>query len=219
MNLTFFDRAFWWDVLFAAVLLLCIRGAAKRGAFRALSGLAGTLLGVFFGNLFQGDLAPYLEPLLQPVMRSLAQKADLAAVTGLQQGSVLSDLVQEGALADKMSALYETLLESLADVLTASLAPILAFFLIFAATKLALRLVCALLDWDIPLLSGLNRMAGGGLYHHPGAVLGGDALRPGGKCGSAEPALPAGKLFGWTAGSAVLHPHSLTKRRRYYERF
>ena len=170
MNLTFFDRAFWWDVLFAAVLLLCIRGAAKRGAFRALSGLAGTLLGVFFGNLFQGDLAPYLEPLLQPVMRSLAQKADLTAVTGLQQGSVLSDLVQEGALADKMSALYETLLESLADVLTASLAPILAFFLIFAATKLALRLVCALLDWDIPLLSGLNRMAGGLLGAAAGCI-------------------------------------------------
>ena len=40
--------------------------------------------------------------------------------------------------------------------------------IIFILTKIAFRLVCGLLELDIPLLSGLNRMAGGLL----GAVAG-----------------------------------------------
>lgn len=162
MNLTFFDQAYWWDVIFALVFAACVIISYRRGAFRALSGIAGTIGGVILGNLYQDDLAPYLEPLLRPVLQGLAQKADLSHVTGLQEGSLLSDLVaQSSALTDKMSELYQVLMETLAQALTASLTPIVAFLLIFLATKLALLLVCALLDWDIPILSGLNRMAGG----------------------------------------------------------
>lgn len=169
MNLTFFDQAYWWDVIFALVMIACVMLSYHRGAFRALSGIAGTIGGVILGNLYQDDLAPYLEPFLRPIMQSLAQKADLSHVTGLQEGSLLSDLVeQSSALTDKVGALYEAAMEALAGALTASLAPIVAFLLIFLATKLALLLVCTLLDWDIPILSGLNRMAGGLL----GAVAG-----------------------------------------------
>lgn len=169
MNLTFFDQAYWWDVIFALVLILCVTVSYHRGAFRALSGIAGTIGGVILGNLYQDDLAPYLEPLLRPAMQSLAQKADLSQVSGLQEGSVLSDLVaQSSVLTDKVGQLYQGLMAALAQALTASLAPIVAFLLIFLLTKLALLLVCALLDWDIPILSGLNRMAGGLL----GAVAG-----------------------------------------------
>jgi len=169
MNLTFFDQAYWWDVIFALVLVACVMISYHRGAFRALSGLAGTVAGVILGNRYQSALSPYLEPILKPLLQSLAQKADLSQVNGLQEGSLLSDLVeQSSALTDKMGQLYEALMESLAQALTDSLAPIVAFLLIFLATKLALLLVCALLDWDIPLLSGLNRMAGGLL----GAVAG-----------------------------------------------
>ena len=82
MNLTFFDQAYWWDVLFAAILLFCTWGAAKRGAFQAVSGIAGTLLGIILGNHFQGGLAVFIEPALRPMMESLAQKADLTRVTG-----------------------------------------------------------------------------------------------------------------------------------------
>lgn len=169
MNLTFFDQAYWWDVIFALVFLVCMTVSYRRGAFRALSGIAGTIGGVILGNLYQDDLAPYLEPLLRPTMQALAQKADLSQVTGLQEGSVLSDLVaQSSALTDKVGQLYDKLMEALAQALTTSLSPIVAFLLIFFATKLALLLICTLLDWNIPILSGLNRMAGGIL----GAVAG-----------------------------------------------
>ena len=172
MNLTFFDQAYWWDVLFAAILLFCTWGAAKRGAFQAVSGIAGTVLGVILGNQFQGGLAVFIEPALRPVMESLAQKADLTRVTGLQTGSVLSDLVEQGGqLSEKVGALYESLLTSLADALTVSLAPILAFLIIFILTKVAFRLVCGLLELDLPLLSSLNRLAGGMLGAVAGALI------------------------------------------------
>lgn len=172
MNLTFFDQAYWWDVIFVSILLFCIWGAAKRGAFRAVSGIAGTVLGLILGNHFQGGLAVFIEPALRPVMESLAKKADLTRVTGLQTGSVLSDLVEQGGqLPEKVGALYDAFLASLSDTLTTSLAPILAFFIIFFLTKLAFRLVCGLLELDIPLLSSLNRMAGGLLGAIAGAFI------------------------------------------------
>ncbi len=172
MNLTFFDQAYWWDVLFAVILLFCTWGAAKRGAFQAVSGIAGTVLGVILGNHFQDSLAAFLEPVLRPVMESLAQKADFTQITGLETGSVLSDLVEQGGqLSEKMDALYEALLASLADTLTVSLAPILAFLIIFILTKIAFRLVCSLLELDLPLLSGLNRLAGGMLGAIAGALI------------------------------------------------
>lgn len=172
MNLTFFDQAYWWDVLFASILLFCIWGAAKRGAFRAVSGIAGTVLGVILGNHFQSGLAVFIEPALRPVMESLAQKADLNHVTGLETGSVLSDLVQQSEqFAEKAGELYEAFLASLSETLTISLAPILAFLIIFLLTKIAFHLVCGLLELDIPLLSGLNRLAGGLLGAVAGALI------------------------------------------------
>ena len=169
MNLTFFDQAYWWDVIFALLFIVCTTVSYRRGAFRAFSGLLGTVGGVILGNRYQDELAPHLEPLLRPLMQSLAQKADLSQVTGLQEGSLLSDLVaQSSALTDKMGELYLTLMDRLAQALTVSLAPIVAWVLIFAVTKLFLQLLCAMLDWDIPFFSGLNRMAGGLL----GAVAG-----------------------------------------------
>ena len=172
MNLTFFDQAYWWDVLFGCILLFCVWGTAKRGAFRAVSGIAGTVLGVILGNHFQGGLAVFIEPALRPVMESLAEKADLTRVTGLETGSVLSDLVaQGGQLSEKVGELYEAFLANLADTLTVSLSPILAFLIIFVLTKVAFRLVCSLLELDIPLLSGLNRMAGGLLGFLAGALI------------------------------------------------
>ena len=74
MNLTFLDQALWWDVIFAAILLFCIWSTAKRGAFRAVSGLAGTVLGLILGNHFQDGLAVFIEPVLRPAMEALAKR-------------------------------------------------------------------------------------------------------------------------------------------------
>lgn len=172
MNLTFLDQALWWDVIFAAILLFCIWSTAKRGAFRAVSGLAGTVLGLILGNHFQDGLAVFIEPVLRPVMEALAKKADLTQFTGLQEGSVLSQLAQQSQqFTEKAGQLYEQFLASLSETLTVSLAPILSFLIIFSLTKLALHLVCGLLELDLPLLSGLNRLAGGMLGAVAGAAV------------------------------------------------
>ncbi len=170
MNLSFFSRAFWWDLLFVLILTVCIHSAARRGAFRALAGLAGTLAGFVLGNVFQGKLAPLLEPALRPAVDSLVQKADLSQLANVEEGSLFSGLATQGALADKMSALYQSLMEQVGELITTALAPVAAFFLIFIATKLAIRLLCLLLDLDIPLLSGLNRAAGAILGAAAGCV-------------------------------------------------
>ena len=172
MNLTFLDQSLWWDVIFLSILLFCTWRTASRGAFRAVSGLAGTVLGLIFGNHFKDGLAVLIEPILRPVMDDLAKKADLTRVTGLEEGSVLSDLIlQSQQLTEKAGELYEAFLARLSEALTVSLAPILAFLIIFVLTKLALHLMCALLDLDIPVLSGLNRMAGGILGALAGAAV------------------------------------------------
>ncbi len=169
MNLSFLSRPYWWDVIFALILFLCVRVAAARGAFRALSGMAGTLTGVLLGNAYQDQLAPILEPFVRPIVEGLARRADLNAVTGLREDSPLALLVAQSAqLTEKVGELYTALMAKLAELLTQSLTPILAFLLIFLASKFALQLICHVLDWDIPILSGLNRMAGGLL----GAVTG-----------------------------------------------
>lgn len=172
MNLTFLDQAMWWDVIFAAILLFCIWGTARRGALRAVSGLAGTILGLILGNHFQDGMAAFIEPALRPVMASLAKRADLNQVSGLQEGSVLSDLVaQSQQFTEKAGELYEQFIAALSETLTTSLAPILAFLIIFFLTKLALHLICGLLDMDIPVISGFNRIAGGVLGALAGAAV------------------------------------------------
>lgn len=161
MNLTFLDHALWWDVIFVFTLLFCIRSAAEKGALRALSGIVGTVFGAILANIFRDGLTPFLEPALRPFLQSLAEKADVSRFANISPETPLGQLIAQGALADKMSALYQTFLTTLVDTLTESLAPILAFLILFFITRFGIQMLCGLLDLDFPILSGLNRMAGG----------------------------------------------------------
>lgn len=168
----FLDQPFVWDLLFLLIFLLCIALSAKRGGFEAISGIAGTTLGVIVGRKFQLPLAVKLQPLLEPKLLALAQKTDLTQVGGLQEGSALTELIQQStAVTDKVSELYTSLIAAIAKQLSENLASILAFLLLFFAVKLAVRLVCLLLKLDIPILSGLNRTAGGILGAVSGLLL------------------------------------------------
>lgn len=168
----FLDQPFVWDLLFLLIFLLCIALSAKRGGFEAISGIAGTALGVIVGRKFQLPLAVKLQPLLEPKLLALAQKTDLTQVGGLQEGSALTELIQQStAVTDKVSELYTSLITAIAKQLSENLASILAFLLLFFAVKLAVRLVCLLLKLDIPILSGLNRTAGGILGAVSGLLL------------------------------------------------
>lgn len=168
----FLDQPFVWDLLFLLIFLLCIALSAKRGGFEAISSIAGTALGVIVGRKFQLPLAVKLQPLLEPKLLALAQKTDLTQVGGLQEGSALTELIQQStAVTDKVSELYTSLIAAIAKQLSENLASILAFLLLFFAVKLAVRLVCLLLKLDIPILSGLNRTAGGILGAVSGLLL------------------------------------------------
>lgn len=168
----FLDQPFVWDLLFFLIFLLCIALSAKRGGFEAISGIAGTALGVIVGRKFQLPLAVKLQPLLEPKLLALAQKTDLTQVGGLQEGSALTELIQQStAVTDKVSELYTSLIAAIAKQISENLASILAFLLLFFAVKLAVRLVCLLLKLDIPILSGLNRTAGGILGAVSGLLL------------------------------------------------
>lgn len=168
----FLDQPFVWDLLFLLIFLLCIALSAKRGGFEAISGIAGTALGVIVGRKFQLPLAVKLQPLLEPKLLALAQKTDLTQVGGLQEGSALTELIQQStAVTDKVSELYTSLIAAIAKQLSENLASLLAFLLLFFAVKLAVRLVCLLLKLDIPILSGLNRTAGGILGAVSGLLL------------------------------------------------
>lgn len=168
----FLDQPFVWDLLFLLIFLLCIALSAKRGGFEAISGIAGTALGVIVGRKFQLPLAVKLQPLLEQKLLALAQKTDLTQVGGLQEGSALTELIQQStAVTDKVSELYTSLIAAIAKQLSENLASILAFLLLFFAVKLAVRLVCLLLKLDIPILSGLNRTAGGILGAVSGLLL------------------------------------------------
>lgn len=168
----FLEQPFVWDLLFLLIFLLCIALSAKRGGFEAISGIAGTALGVIVGRKFQLPLAVKLQPLLEPKLLALAQKTDLTQVGGLQEGSALTELIQQStAVTDKVSELYTSLIAAIAKQLSENLASILAFLLLFFAVKLAVRLVCLLLKLDIPILSGLNRTAGGILGAVSGLLL------------------------------------------------
>ena len=168
----FLDQPFVWDLLFLLIFLLCIALSAKRGGFEAISGIAGTALGVIVGRKFQLPLAVKLQPLLEPKLLALTQKTDLTQVGGLQEGSALTELIQQStAVTDKVSELYTSLITAIAKQLSENLASILAFLLLFFAVKLAVRLVCLLLKLDIPILSGLNRTAGGILGAVSGLLL------------------------------------------------
>lgn len=168
----FLDQPFVWDLLFLLIFLLCIALSAKRGGFEAISGIAGTALGVIVGRKFQLPLSVKLQPLLEPKLLALAQKTDLTQVGGLQEGSALTELIQQStAVTDKVSELYTSLIAAIAKQLSENLASILAFLLLFFAVKLAVRLVCLLLKLDIPILSGLNRTAGGILGAVSGLLL------------------------------------------------
>ncbi len=168
----FLDQPFVWDLLFLLIFLLCIALSAKRGGFEAISGIAGTALGVIVGRKFQLPLAVKLQPLLEPKLLALAQKADLTQVGGLREGSALADLIQRSnAVTDKVSELYTSLITAIAKQLSENLASLLAFLLLFFAVKLAVRLICLLLKLDIPILSGLNRTAGGILGAVSGLLL------------------------------------------------
>ena len=164
-----FSSPLLFDITFVMILLASIAIAAKMGAFKAISGIAGTLTGLVCGLLFEGRIAPQIESVLTPVVEKAVGSLNFSEF--LQLGSeTLATLSQD--LADVIAAWEQNsggqIPAELASALTGEIVPrlasILSFLVIFLCAKLAVIVVLHVFNDYIPVFRTLSK----GL----GAVLG-----------------------------------------------
>ena len=155
-----------YDAVYIVIFLCCVIFAANRGAFKAVAGIAGTVLGAVCGSMFNGPMAAWLSGLMQPLAMKLVGSDTVASLASRIQKLGMPEELQ-GLLDQALSAAggaeeaaRAALAERVALFLSEKVAPLLAFLLIFLVVKLAVSLVCSLLSLDIPILSTLNEWVG-----------------------------------------------------------
>lgn len=164
--MTIHPEGFVYDAIFIAIFAFCVVFAARRGAFRAIAGIAGTGAGVVLGTMLQEELAPKIAVWLQPLALKLTSGDTLPKLTLRIENLGLPEELQplldaaKNAAAGAEEAARAALAEKVASFLCDKAAPVLAFILIFFLTKLAVYLLCAVFSMDIPVISGLNRGLG-----------------------------------------------------------
>lgn len=164
-----FSSPLLFDITFVMILIASIAIAAKMGAFKAISGIAGTLVGLVCGLLFEGRIAPQIESVLTPVVEKAVGSLNFSEF--MQLGSeTMASLSQE--LADVIAAWEQNsggqIPAELASALTGEIVPrlasVLSFLVIFLCAKLVVIIVLHLFNDYIPVFRTLSK----GL----GAVLG-----------------------------------------------
>ncbi len=147
---------------------------AKRGAFKAVSGIVGTLGGLILGMRLSERFAPKVEAVISPILRGAVEKADLPQLADNVMSSPAYQSVREFAelyLGTSSSETAINLTNALAEHLAATLAPVVTFIAIFIAVKAVVTIVCNVLSIDWPILGTLNHMAGAVLGAVSGIVL------------------------------------------------
>lgn len=158
-----------FDAVFVLIFIVSVILAAKLGAFKAISGIAGTLAGLVGGLLFQNQVAPHVEGFLTPVVEKTVGSWDFSKFMELGSETMAS-LSQE--LADVITAweqnsggqIPQELVTALTGQIVPRLAAILSFLAIFLCVKLVVIGILHLFNDSIPLFRTLSK----GL----GAVLG-----------------------------------------------
>ena len=158
-----------FDAAFVLIFVISIILAAKRGAFKAISGIAGTVAGLIGGLLFQERIAPQVESFLTPMVEKTIGNWDFSKFMELSSETI-SSLSQE--LADVIAAWQQSsggqippeLVAGLTGEIVPRLAAVISFLVLFFAIKIAVILILRLFNDSIPVFRTLSR----GL----GAVLG-----------------------------------------------
>ena len=177
-----------FDALFLLVLITMYGYGKRRGAFKVIAGLFGTLT-AWIGTLI---LRPRVLPIVTALLRPWANKAvikaaeaagvmpiiDTAMDISLEENlSVLTSLAEKlnisTSLLDRLMLPTAGVrpLELLTDALVGRVAPILTFLLLFFGLKLAIQLAVCILSLDWPIVRTLNRLAGGAIGLCGGLVL------------------------------------------------
>lgn len=164
-----FSSPLLFDIAFVLIFIISIVFAAKLGAFKAISGIAGTLVGLVCGLMFEDRIAPQIESFLTPVVEKAVGSLNFSEF--MQLGSeTMASLSQE--LADVIAAWEQNsggqipaeLVSALAGEIVPRLAAILSFLAIFIVVRLVVIAVLHLFNDFIPVFRTLSK----GL----GAVLG-----------------------------------------------
>jgi uncharacterized membrane protein required for colicin V production len=174
------------DLCLLAILVVAAVLGAKRGFFKSISGIAGTVIGFIVAKLYCVPLSAYIEKPIYPFFNSLFSKvnvqdafASAARIAAQGLGSVKETLAETGlpkfvvstavqAISDLSGGLSgfaekysdPAYVGALAESAAKAMAPILTFVILFILVKLAVSLLCRLLSANIPILKTINHTAG-----------------------------------------------------------
>lgn len=182
------NAALWIDVVLIAVFAACLIIGARRGALRAVAGLASSIVGLLGAMKLAPVVSPVIAKIIAPFFAGTVKKAALSTgVDGILSSPVAQDTYAGFVKLMEALKLPSTSLDSLfqnaadagdklsraaGDALAQRLAPILAFFALFILLQLAVRVLISLLSHDgIPVISSVNRLLGALLGALTGAVV------------------------------------------------
>ena len=174
------------DLGMLAILVLTAVLGAKRGFFKSISGIAGTVVGFIVARIYCRPLSVYIEKPIYPFFSSLFSKvnvqeafASAAKLAAQGLGSIKEALAESGlpkfivgtavqAISNMSGGLADfaekysdpEFLGALAESAAKAMAPILTFVILFILVKIAVALLCRLLSANIPVLRTINRTAG-----------------------------------------------------------
>ena len=158
-----------YDAAIVSIMAVSIVLAAKYGAFRALSGIIGTVVGVICGLMFQGVLATAISGLLAGPVESFLRSLNFSEF--MQMGNetlatVSDDLAHVIELWEQSSngQIPEELVIALSGIILPKLAAVVSFLVIFTLTKLLTGMILRVFNDKIPVFRAISK----GL----GAVLG-----------------------------------------------
>lgn len=174
------------DIAFLVIIAASVFLCTKRGLFKSISGIAGTVIGFIGARILGNSVALVIQKIIRPVfykvfssvkvqeaLAKLAEKAihgitDIKAVlmeSGIKEKT--AELIS-GAFDYMGTSLSElanieadgTLASSLASAAADAIAPVIAFILLFIIIKIAVSLLCSLLSVNLPILRELNKLGG-----------------------------------------------------------
>ena len=176
-----------YDVVLVAIFVGSILLCANRGALKAVSGIAGTVIGCLGARYLADSFTPLVSGFLRPMVERMVENAAGAAnLSQLLEGTVEAESLQQfGQLlellhvpadfvetaAQQAQAAGAQFLRAACDAVLAQIAPVIAFVLLFVVLKLAVSLLCSLLSFDIPVIRSLNRTAGALLGALSGLII------------------------------------------------
>lgn len=174
------------DIAFLVIIVATVILCTKRGLFKSISGIAGTVLGFIGARVFGNQLAKPIVAISKPIFNSIFSSekiqeafANFAAKTAEGITNIYDFLIDSGinkATAELISGAFErmggsivdfsagyadgTLTESLAENAAWAIAPVIAFILLFVVIKILVSILCRLLSANIPIIRTLNKMGG-----------------------------------------------------------